>query len=168
MQGMWPLSALGRLAEGVPAEADDLPRRDVAWQAQGELRPVKGGEPEVWLRLTASADVPQECQRCLAPVAVPVAVDRWLRFVRDEDLAAQLDADSEDDVLSLPRWLDLQELVEDELLLSLPLVPRHERCPQPLPMASGAGEAAGIEPEAEARANPFAALAALKGRSRSS
>ncbi|MDP1159869.1 YceD family protein, partial [Klebsiella variicola] len=58
---------------------------------------------------------------------------------------------------ALPRHLDARELIEDELLLALPLVPRHANCPQPLP---GAGEQA--EPEAEQRPNPFAALAALK------
>jgi uncharacterized protein len=46
--------------------------------------------------------------------------------------------------------------VEDELILALPLVPRHDACPQPL-----AAPATAEEPLAE-RPNPFAALAALK------
>jgi uncharacterized protein len=62
-------------------------------------------------------------------------------------------------VLALPRWLDLHELVEDELLLALPLVPMHGRCPQALPMAVGV-EA--LETAAEAAPRPFAALAGLK------
>ena len=45
-------------------------------------------------------------------------------FVRGEDAAAELDAESDFDVLTLTRSLDLRELVEDELLLALPLVPR--------------------------------------------
>ena len=76
-----------------------------------------------------------------------------------EDAAAQLDADSEDDVLALTRALDLHELIEDELLLTLPLVPRHEVCPQPLPMVANADPPSGDEAE---RPNPFAALQALK------
>jgi uncharacterized protein len=85
-------------------------------------------------------------------------VDRRLRFVRDEAQAETLDAESEDDVLALPRWLDARELVEDEMLLALPLVPRHDRCPQPLPMSAevSADEAVSDRP------NPFAVLQSLK------
>ena len=64
-------------------------------------------------------------------------------------------------MLALERSFDVIELLEDELLLALPLVPRHEACPQPLPMV-----AEPVEEPAEERANPFAALEALrKGRS---
>jgi uncharacterized protein len=65
-------------------------------------------------------------------------------------------------VLALTRHLDALELVEDELLLSLPLVPRHEVCPQPLPVTTA--ELPEDEDGDEERPNPFAALAALKGR----
>ena len=56
-------------------------------------------------------------------------VERRIRFVDGEDAGGALDADSDDDVLALTPALDLHELVEDELLLALPLVPRHEVCP---------------------------------------
>jgi uncharacterized protein len=89
-------------------------------------------------------------------VDTEVEVDRWLRFVGDEAEAAELDADSDDDVLALARWMNLRDLVEDELLLALPLVPRHERCPEPLPFVP---EAEG----SEALEHPFAALERLRG-----
>jgi len=100
--------------------------------------------------------VPLECQRCLKAVAVPLATERSFLFVHGEDAAAQLDTDSEDDVLALTRALDLRELIEDELLLALPIVPRHEVCPVPL--------VAPVDDEGvvEEKPNPFAALAALK------
>jgi uncharacterized protein len=88
-----------------------------------------------------------------------VHVDRHFRFVRDEATAAALDEEMEDEVLELPRSLDLRELVEDEMLLALPLVPRHAQCPEPLPRSFG--DVDEVE-EAEQKANPFAALAALK------
>jgi uncharacterized protein len=50
--------------------------------------------------------------------------------------------------------------VEDELLLALPIVPMHERCPMPLPMAADEAPAT----EETDRPHPFAALAALKGK----
>jgi uncharacterized protein len=84
-------------------------------------------------------------------------VDRWLRFVADEAQAEALDADSEDDVLVLARFTDLVELIEDEFLLALPIVPRHEVCPEPLPLPHSDAEA--VEQE---QPHPFAALAALK------
>jgi uncharacterized protein len=76
-------------------------------------------------------------------------------FVDDEAAAAELDAESEDDVLVSSAHFDLLALVEDELLLALPIVPRHDACPAPLPAPSD-------DLSEEPRANPFAALAALK------
>jgi uncharacterized protein len=99
--------------------------------------------------------MPLECQRCLQPVDEYLDIARSFLFVHGEDAAAQLDADGEDDVLALTRSLDLRELLEDELLLSLPLVPRHEVCPQPLVAPIDASPL-------EEKPNPFAALASLK------
>jgi uncharacterized protein len=92
----------------------------------------------------------------LQPVAELLTLDRSFRFVRDEQLAAELDAQGDEDVLAFAGRMDMRELMEDELLLAMPLVPRHPVCPQPLPMA------AGQEAVPEERPNPFAVLAALK------
>lgn len=156
LQGRWPLVELPRLAAEQPAGVLPAAAATVDWAARGELRPVAGGAPQVWLHLQAHAAPRLQCQRCLEPVEVPIEVARSLRFVRGEDQAAALDADSEDDVLALERSLDLRELVEDELLLALPLVPRHAHCPRPLVTAA--------EPEApqDRPASPFAVLESLK------
>lgn len=163
LAGQWPGSSLERLA-GSQTPQQDTPIADVEWRAAGERRPVTGGEPELWLQLSARTPVWLTCQRCLQPMQEPLAIDCRLRFVRGEAEAEALDAELEDDVLALPRWLDLRELVEDELLLALPLVPRHERCPTPLQFDEG--PAGADEAEIEERPNPFAALEVLKkGRS---
>jgi uncharacterized protein len=151
-EGRWPLAELRRLADDHPADAPPL-AGEVTWRAQAYRRAVAGAAPEVWLHLTAHAQVVRSCQRCLQPLPLRLEVDRRLRFVVGEDAAAALDADSDDDVLELQPRLDLRDLVEDELLLALPLVPRHELCREPLPRS------AGELPEDE---HPFAALAALK------
>ena len=109
------------------------------------------------MHLFARAAITRECQRCLQPVALDLTVDRWFRFVADEATAAALDADSEDDVLVLSRHFDLAELIEDELLLALPLVPKHEPCPQ-------APTAIVDDADVDVAPHPFAALAALKQR----
>ncbi len=147
---------LGRLAPDAP------PQGPVRWSARGECVPVTGGAPETWLHLQARATVGLVCQRCLQPMAVPLAVERRVRFVADEAEAERLDEASEDDVLALPPRgrLDLPALVEDELILALPLVPRHETCPQPLPLP--AEDPVADAAEAEDRPRPFAALARLR------
>jgi uncharacterized protein len=155
LAGEWPLDSLSRLADA-SADASVPP---VAWRARFERRRARVGDGEIWLHLKAQARVPRECQRCLQPVLVPLEVDCALRFVDTEEEAAALDAETEYDVLALPPRCNLRALVEDELLLALPVVPKHERCPQPLLQA----DAALAQPEDGAvPANPFAVLAALK------
>jgi uncharacterized protein len=156
LEGRSPLRRFERLAELVVAASAPDQGAEVAWRAAGESLATRGGEAQVWLHLRASTVVPLECQRCLKPVDVPIGVYCRFLFVPGEDAAAQLDADSDDDVLALNRALNLHELIEDELLLALPLVPRHEICPEPLRMP------AGDEAIADDKPNPFAALAALK------
>ena len=90
-------------------------------------------------------------------MTVQLDVQPSLRFVHGEAQAEALDEDSDEDVLALTPSLDLLPLIEDELILALPLVPRHEVCPQPLPMSAGADELASAD-EAE---HAFAGLSSL-------
>jgi len=156
LAGELRLAGMERLAGSLAAIGPDA--APATWSALGELRPATGGDPEIWLRLQAGATVTLQCQRCLQPLAEALSVDRRFRFVHGEAEAARLDELSDDDVLELPQRLDLAALVEDELILALPLVPRHERCPRPLPLAD-----AGEGPEATAP-HPFAALSKLRRR----
>ena len=154
LDGLWLLSDLDRLVAAAHADAKPSAADAANWHARGESRSVRGAPPQTWLHLRADAQIALVCQRCLGPVSTHVEVQRSFHFVADESTAAQLDADSEDDVLAMTRALDLQALVEDELLLALPLVPRHDLCPEPLPMEhSDAPEAA---------PSPFGALSVLK------
>jgi len=155
LEGHWPLARFDRIAASAAAGVSVTAADEVVWSARGEQRQLRGGEHQTWLHLDAAAHVSLECQRCLKPVSVALKISRNFLFVHGEDAAAQLDADSEDDVLAITRALDLHELVEDELLLALPIVPRHEVCPEPLAVA-------GDDESAEEKPNPFAALAVLK------
>jgi uncharacterized protein len=158
LAGTWAGASLVRLGElQTPPQDTALP--EVAWQAQGSRLSVTGSDPELWLGLQAQAPVWLTCQRCLQPFAVPLALDRRIRFVRGEAQAEALDAEIEDDVLALSKSLDLRALIEDELLLALPIVPRHDTCPQPLPVPLGSAPAPDDTPERE---HPFAALQRLK------
>lgn len=155
VQGGSALKAWTRLREeSLPEGWETL---QVQWQMLGRLQPRTGSADEVWMHVQAHAEVQMQCQRCLTPVVLPLSVDRDILFVADEATAAELDDTLDDDVLVLSKDFDALALVEDELIMALPLVPRHEVCPQALPAPSVGEE------DLPERVHPFAALAALKG-----
>ncbi len=156
LTGEWPLSSMSRLMEVQDAAA--VAAATVGWRAAASLAPLEGAGKQPMLQLAADATVGLVCQRCLQPMAWPLHAERTIFFVEGEDAAATLDAESEDDVLAYAPQIDLRGLVEDELLLALPIVPRHDVCPEPLVAPPDVGEGEGE------RENPFAVLAALKGR----
>ncbi|MDD5030508.1 MAG: YceD family protein [Rhodoferax sp.] len=159
LQGDDLLSNYERLAEfSQGLEASNV----VHWQARFERRADATAALATWLRLALTADVDLVCQRCLAPVAVPVVVERDFRFVATEAQALQQDDEVDEDLLVISREFDLAELVEDEILLALPLVPSHAVCPVPVKLATADDDFEA----ATAKPNPFAALAKLKGGSR--
>jgi len=160
LQGAWPQDRFVRLAASLLPPLADVPSPAVHWSVQGQQRAVHGSEPEVWLHIRGDTVVRLECQRCLQPMNEALRVDRHLRFVAGEDEAARLDEESDDDVLALVARLDVLDLLEDELILALPLVPRHEDCPQPLDSAREGSVTAPVE----SGPHPFAALAALRGK----
>ena len=138
-------------------EAQDA--RNVRWRARGELLNPQHLDPQVWLHLDAETVMPLVCQRCLQPVDVPLEVRRSFRFVADEAMAAAQDDEAEEDLLALSRSFDLLELVEDELLMELPVAPRHDVCPEPVKMSAADAEFDAASAEKE---NPFAILGRLK------
>ena len=157
LAGDTPATALPRLSAATLAPADDSSRADAHWRVTGQRLPLAGAGLQPSLLIDATTEVTLECQRCLQPMRIALPAERRIFFVEGEDAAAALDTETDDDVLALTPTLDLRSLVEDELLLALPLVPRHEVCPQPLPRPL-----VEEEPETSAGENPFAALASLK------
>jgi len=130
----------------------------LSWSVQGDLRPDQSGQPQVWLHLTVEVSLPLTCQRCLGAVDVPVQIDRSFRFVETEAQAEQEDDESEEDVLVLSRDFDLAALIEDEVLMDLPVVPRHDICPVAVQLTASDADFEG-QPS---KPNPFAILAGLK------
>jgi uncharacterized protein len=151
-----PLQKMERLAHEVQGLQADLM---VDWSARAELRDGSGAEPDVWLHLQAKADIPLTCQRCMTAVLTPISVDQWYRFVASEDIAMAEDDQSEEDLLVMEPQFDLSAVLEDELLMALPLVPMHDQCPVATTLSVGEGE---LAPEANQKPNPFAVLAKLK------
>jgi uncharacterized protein len=87
------------------------------------------------------------CQRCMRPMPVDIQVGQTLAF-GEESLDEAGDPDSVE-VLPPMEHIDLAELAEEELLLSLPMLPRHQDCDLPGPADTG-------------KQSPFAALNALR------
>lgn len=109
---------------------------------------------EVWLT----------CQRCLQPVATDLTDDYDIALLEEESQASLVD--EEQDYLLLEevvdnqtpeRLLPFKKLIEDELLLKVPMAPKHDDCEMSV-------EQFGEIPEEEEGENPFAALSALKGK----
>ena len=101
------------------------------WCITGETKALRGGAHQTWLRVQAQASLRLVCQRCLEPMDQLLQVDRPFRFVSSEQAAMDQDDESDEDLLVAQQAFDALVLIEDELLLALPLVPRHPDCPTP-------------------------------------
>lgn len=147
-----PLAWLPRLSASLLEQAGE---RSVRWTLAGSVGARPGGGRAAWLDLEARFDAPLQCMRCLEPVLLPIEVRRRFKLEHDERAveAEPLDEDAHDAIVGSAHF-DVLELLEDEALLSLPLVPRHAACSLPAGARSG-------EPDAAAE-HPFAALAALR------
>lgn len=140
--GSIPVAALLRLRDGLVDDAGAL-----RYEVWGE-RDFQGAS---YLMINVDGELMLRCQRCLDGMAVPLHVAARLRLVApgapwpeddlEDDSADAIEADSE---------LALLPLIEDEVLLALPLVPRHGRCEPPRPLKD------------EQELAPFAVLAKLK------
>ena len=132
----------------------------VDWSVRLGPRVDASGHSDIWLQLQVRTRLSQTCQRCLEPVDVAVEVDRDFRFVDSEDTALAQDEQCEEDLLVVSRAFDLTGLIEDEVLMALPLIARHEVCPVSVKLQV-------VDAEFDAPAdkpNPFASLAQLKGK----
>jgi len=90
------------------------------------LRGGKASSGKPCLRFSVRGSMQLLCQRCLDPLPVPVAIDAELQL--SESLREISEADDEIDRVLASHHMDVGQLVEDEVILALPMVPRHEAC----------------------------------------
>ena len=123
-----------------------------------------------WLDASLSTHIPMLCQRCLEAVMVQVDTSVHIALIDDLAKAEQLDDDADFVVLGEEQLahqiadehsIDLVELLEDELLVSLPITPRHDNCHNQFQAL--------VEDavEHQRQDNPFDVLASLKGQLKS-
>ncbi len=107
------------------------------------------------MELTIDTALPLTCQRSMQRFLLPVKVTQRLGLIRDEDEESSLPEEYEALLVPEDGQLRPLDLVEDELVLAVPVVP-----------LSPDGEAVDQDwapsEEETKKANPFAALAALK------
>lgn len=103
------------------------------------------------------------CQRCLQPIAIDLTDDYDIALLDDDSQIRMVDESQDylilDEITSNQtpeRLLPFKKLIEDEILLKAPMAPKHDDCDM-------AVDQVGEIPEEE-NENPFAALAALKGK----
>jgi uncharacterized protein len=114
----------------------------------------EAGRPVV--RAAVQATLLARCQRCLESMPVQVDARILLAVVTDLVSARQL-PEGYDPLLAEDGRVRLSDLIEDELLLALPQIPRH---------APTACSVAIEQPAAPGRENPFAVLAKVKAGER--
>lgn len=140
--GVVPVAALPRLLDGLVSSDGHLSCRIVG---------NRDAEGKSWLTLVISGTLDLLCQRCLKVLVLPVDIQSRLLLVPqgqswpDEEL-------TEDafDAIAADKEMALLSLIEDEVLLALPIVPRHDTCESASPA---------IEMQDP---SPFAVLAQLK------
>lgn len=105
-----------------------------------------------------------ECNRCFKPMSFDLEREVVFRFVKDEEEADSIPIEEDDDteVVVGSQKLNLLNWIEEEVLLSVPLIPMHEgECSTVLAEQNQAEDQA-VE-AAVKQNNPFAKLKELKG-----
>jgi len=131
---------------------ESLPRLAQSGCSGSVLDFVLGGEinecGKPGLRLAVDGSARLQCQRCLGSMDFPLHLEAQLELASSEAEITAADDDIERVVAG--REMSVAALVEDEVLLALPMVPKHEHC------------SAAARLEANAKPSAFRALAALR------
>lgn len=104
------------------------------------------------------------CQRCLSDMSQEVAIENRLYLAKNDRELDQIDEDNDvDAILAVPE-LDIVNLIEEEIILGLPLSPHHEDnlCELCAPDQSDSDKDNSTINKVPQSENPFAALAVLK------
>jgi len=140
LKGEWLIKEFTRLRDALFDDSGS-----VEYELHGE-RDARG---RAGLEIAIRGRLQLVCQRCLERMEFELRIDRHLVLARSQE---EIDAESLDE--ASPDWLlaskemSVGAMIEDELLLELPIAPRHDRC---------AAKAAKLAAESDT-ANPFSGL----------
>lgn len=133
--------------------------QDLLFSGEGELEYAltgkRGENGKLYLVCAVKGVLQLRCQRCLDVLAYPVSLESELELVEDEQgLTGVVDEDDLTDAIPADLKLDVLALIEDEVLLGLPMAPMH--APGDCKANENLGQAK------SGKKNAFSALAALK------
>ena len=151
-EGIVPLVNLTRLTESLLDTQGEVTVRVECGTDQQGLTVIQGG---------ASCEVSVTCERCGEAMTVSLDCNFAYTPVKPDDDAALELIPERYDVIEKDEHgeINLRQLVEDELILALPLFPMHDEAACTVSTASMSFGDIGPEPE---KPNPFAVLAELK------
>ncbi len=132
--------SLSRLAEVLALTSKNAHLARIHFTLAGDYKRFR--QPSLHLHI--NADLPVICQRCLDEMLLKLNLD--FDYLISEKLEAELEDNDEIDWLEVNNEMDLHELIEDELLLAMPIAPTHDSNCAKLSMQSGE------------KPNPFAVL----------
>jgi len=116
---------------------------------------VRGGQDQrqrTLLELEIAGNLTLRCDRCLAPLGFPLQLHSAVLLTHVGEVPPDDDDPESPEWIEAGQELDLLELVEDEIVLSLPLSVRHDQ--------GKCGDGAGMS-RADGQDKPFSRLAAL-------
>ena len=143
LQGELPVAGFERIQDGLTQNVGVI-----RYRIEGRLG--KRNRPQLHLQLDGVLSLC--CQRCLGGLKWPLRVDTLLQPVRSgQEIPEEELENDEVDAIEIEGELDVLALLEDEILLALPIAPRHQVCEAPRPQGGTSKE------------SPFAALASLRG-----
>lgn len=122
-EGVTPVAEMSRLNKDCADHSGEI-----AWRVEGTTS--KQGYPQ--MTLSVSGTVQLMCQRCLTPYAFEMDSSTVLMLGKDDEHADEIEellGDDSIDVIVGSRSCDIRDLIEDEALLALPQVPKHDVCP---------------------------------------
>ena len=107
------------------SQSNSIPAGSISYQLQGKTD-VAG---QSLLHLSFIANLTTTCQRCLndMPLKLSLNFNYLIGDINDADLtAAEIDSDDDLDVQQASQRMDIAALIEDEIIMALPIAPMHE------------------------------------------
>ncbi len=145
ISGVVPVAEMPRLLDAL-----ENPQGILSYMVRGDL----DSRSNPLLEVSIAGQCQLRCQRCLSAMDYQVGLDVRLMLRDQVALDALGDEEDECDSILAEAQLDVLNLLEEEILLSLPIAPRHDD--------PGACRAAGGKNEPGEAKNPFAVLAKFK------
>ena len=141
IRGLLPLAVMDRVGDALSSRQGKV-RIELEFMREGRWAVLSG---------RVEADLVLRCQCCLENLDWPVRSEVHLGVVRSIDEANLLPEELEPLLVEAGCRVVLLDLVQDELLLAVPVIPQHRDCKAP-----------GSAMPSHSELHPFAVLAQLK------